>query len=95
MRPEICLKSAFQNFKYVLPQIISPCSTPSPPLHCSSPSPIIPPATMVIHVRVSEEQGDMKIQWPFRNTTRNNSLTRYRSNMAIYANIHVLVISLY
>ncbi len=61
MRPKICLKFAFKNFKYIVTQIISLCSILSPPLHCSSPSPIIPSATMTIQARVSEEQG--KIRW--------------------------------
>ncbi len=38
VRPKICLKSTFKNFKYILPQIISRCS-PSPPSCCSSPTP--------------------------------------------------------
>ncbi len=58
MRPKICLKFAFKSFKYILPQIISLCSTPSLPLHCSFLYPIIPFTTMIIQVHVSGEQGD-------------------------------------
>ncbi len=58
VRPKIRLKFALKNFKYIFPRIISLCSIPSPPLHCSSSSPIIPSAMMVIHVHVSGEQGE-------------------------------------
>ncbi len=39
VHPKICLKFAFKNLKYIFPQIISLCSTPSPQLCCSFLSP--------------------------------------------------------
>ncbi len=93
VRPKICLQFAFKNFKYILPQIIFLCSTPSPPLRCSSPSPIIPSATMIIQVHVSGEQGDwleakmgsFEIQPAAKNDII--SLANYSSNIAIYTRV--------
>ncbi len=42
---------------YLLPQIISLCSTTSPPLDCGSLTPVIPSAAMIIRVRLSGEQS--------------------------------------
>ncbi len=61
--PKICLQFAFKNFKHILPQIVSLCSTTPSPLCCSFLAPVIPSATIIIQVRVSGEQGDQKIRW--------------------------------
>ncbi len=99
VRPKICLKFALKNFKYTILQIISLSSTPSPTITLQFFLPYHPichnDKSTACEGRTRWLEANMDSFQIQHATNDITCLTRYSSNIAIYANVHVLVISLY